>query len=99
MGKIKVAASLLGTRVSAFVLAAGFGLANPVAAAALISDGEAALGPYQGMTLMTRGIGGPLIKVVSPDQGDGKIVPVLPKPVHINVLFEDSVADTKVDMS
>lgn len=66
----------------------------------LITPQEAALGPYQGQPMMMlRGIGGPLIRIISPDEGDGTKVPVLSKPVHIKVLFEDSISTAKVIMS
>jgi hypothetical protein len=64
----------------------------------LITPEEAALGAYQGVSLATRGLGGPVIKVLSPDQSDSDKVPVLGKPVHISVHFE-SFSGAKVDMS
>jgi hypothetical protein len=64
----------------------------------LITPEEAALGAYQGTSIMTRGLGGPVIKIISPDQGNGDAVPVLGKPVHISVRFEP-FADSQIDMS
>jgi hypothetical protein len=68
------------------------------AAVQLITPEEAAMQLYQGMTLKTRGAGGPAIIIVRPDQGDGRTVPTLAKPVHITVRFEPR-GNAKIDMS
>lgn len=64
----------------------------------LITETEAGMAPYEGVTMLTRAMGGPVIKVLQPDQADGQKVPVLTKPVHISLKFEP-VSQAKVDMA
>jgi hypothetical protein len=68
------------------------------AAVKLITDAEARLGPYEGAMMMMRALGGPVIKVLRPDQADGQKVPVLGRPVHISLVFEP-LSNSKVDMA
>lgn len=89
--------------VVAFVLAvtaafAGPGAAVDAAPLKLITEEEARMEPYAGAMMMMRAMGGPVIKVVRPDQADGQQVPVLGRPVHISVRFEP-LSNAKVDMA
>lgn len=67
------------------------------AAMKLITEDEARMAPFEGGMMLMRSLGGPVIKVLQPDQADGQKVPVLGRPVHINVVFEP-LSNAKVDM-
>lgn len=86
---LSLAAGLAGTIPATPARAAG-----PM----LITDAEARMGAYEGMMMMTRSVGGPVIKVLRPDQADGQKVPVLSKPVHISLKFEP-VSQARIDMA